>query len=72
VTEQLNVQRSEQITEQEIVNKIKQRQCFIATIPAPLEDARFKKPERIIINAHFLLRVIQENVLQHSLTTPSM
>jgi hypothetical protein len=36
-------------------------------IPAPLEDARFRKPERVIIKAHFLLMVIQENVLLHSL-----
>jgi len=28
------------------------------TIPAPLEDARFRKTERIIIKEHFLLRVI--------------
>ncbi len=26
-------------------------------IPAPPEDARFRKNERIIIKAHFLLRV---------------
>ena len=33
-------------------------------IPAPFEDARFRKPEKIIIKAHFLLRVIQENTLR--------
>jgi len=36
-------------------------------IPVPLEDARFRKPERIIIKAPFLLMVIQENMLLHSL-----
>ena len=25
-------------------------------IPAPLEDARFRKPERIIIKAHFFVK----------------
>jgi hypothetical protein len=27
-------------------------------IPVPLEDARFRKPERIIIKAHLLLMVV--------------
>jgi hypothetical protein len=36
-------------------------------IPTPLGNARFKKHERIIIKAHFLLRITQENVLLHSL-----
>jgi hypothetical protein len=26
------------------------------SIPAPLEDARFRKPERIIIKAHFFVK----------------
>jgi hypothetical protein len=30
----------------------------VTHIPAPLEDARFRKPERVIIKAHFLLMVI--------------
>jgi len=28
---------------------------FISIIPIPLEDARFRKPERIIIKAHFFI-----------------
>ena len=33
-------------------------QTSAAFIPLPLEDARFRKTEQIIIKAHFLLRVI--------------
>jgi len=35
-------------------------------IPVPLEDARFRKSERFIIKAHFLLRVVplKRNVTQ--------
>ncbi len=34
------------------------RETVRRIIPAPPEDARFRKPERIIIKAHFLLMVI--------------
>ena len=33
-------------------------------IPAPLEDARFRKSEQFLIKTDFLLRVIQENMLR--------
>jgi len=34
---------------------------YLAYIPAPLEDARFRKSERLIIKAHFLLRYSLKN-----------
>ncbi len=42
------------------------------TILAPLEYARFRKAERFIIKAHFLLRVVQENMLLNNHSLQSM
>jgi hypothetical protein len=44
----------------------KRKQPLNSSIPVPLEGARFRKPERTIIKAHFLLMVVP---LKTNLTT---
>ena len=39
-------------------------------IPVPFEDARFRKPGRIIIEAHFLLMVVPLKTTATSLGKP--